>query len=698
MADGKPTNHDKYICTDQSKHIVQNQTSEDVFVTDQASVPPTVPVTNWTRTEMLGEGKTERTLASGAHIWTSKGLLNGATDGVHSTYLETEIQEHLVKGAKSQAPPYNYAEYRAPASLDLKIEGGFVLRTDDYSWQDKKNSFGVVVESQMQSAVLVDQSAILNACTLTRLDAWQVQREEGGDRKFGNEPGEGGDKDGLYLEVLEGASIQFTHQRLDTTTGEQPGSKPPICLKPSDAKKKHTTWQVVYEGFAKANEELYDTNDAGLSFSGSDIPNPCPDAMTMLNEAIQDVTGFKKEAKLSFDSSVEAYDPAAKRYKDTIEKAERNKKTKVTEGFDFDSREEDDAVTVEDKANAESLKKDAAMADARQEALKTLGTLLQLWNFKSKAPHINVSAEACAGKKTAKIMVYPKDPFEIDIFKAFGPALQSALTFLEGAKMVSTSISKIVGRVVTNQVSMAWLEKPSCKLSFQYQELTTDGESWGRKYYAVQVGRAYKLTFGFDPLLKIQWEVKASLFDIFGFFGRVVRWGAAAIDVSAALRLELMLDIGIFVNLSCKPTGEFDAPDFKLSIKPHFVVGLEINVAKAAKATVEAEFQGEVLVHKFRGNTCNEPSCAFEFTISGSTSMMIKGGVTFDLGGLAEIVEEHDKEPAPADAPSEDSHHKTARNDSELSFEFEYPIDAFTFPPKDDPNAGDVPVHLDWFT
>lgn len=625
------TNDGRTVATDRSLHLALNAEATDRF---ELQTGGKLAVQNATTSNALESGKTTRTYAGGAHIWTE----NGELDGKPSCYGEgvdlSQVRVGLRSGRFGADAIHQKANARPPCSRNLLVEQAGVVRSDDRSHQDHFNSYGTVHDSGGSEEAPLYLTQLEKSCTLMSLSGWQNTRDADGKavsdapgRSFGPEPGKE-DQDGSYLEVTHGARVQLEVVRNDTTT---------TLPRDPDCAKNHTHWQVYFSGKGMEGEPSHHRPAVIMGEEKvfiDDMPNPCPGLLSGLPELPE---SLKKE--LSLDGKVKFPDPTRARYDERVDKyvrGERRMKDDDVRHANYDSRDQS-KLTPEQLANAATSDKRQKMYAAAKEWAGAVNALRQYVGFLRSPSECVITARACSGAKSAKVRIFPGDKVELDVFAAFGPQIETILAFVEGAKLATTAISKIVGTVVAVYAEFEYLQSPTCAIGFQYQELDKSGTRRdGSKYYPVQVAPAYSITFGFDPLIKVSFGVKCSLFDLLGVIGRLIKKGADLLKIKADVGIELGIAASVKAGVTRHGDGQVAISGEGMTLKPRIEFFVVFQAGQALRAEVRATFVGEVTLGAFSQNTCGNVGCTFEATMSGRAFLHVTGAAAYDLGGLCE--------------------------------------------------------------
>jgi len=227
MADSA-SNQGKTIATKGTAHVARTFGPTDACIAPDMTV---VPFENYVPTTRLAEGRTLFTKIDNHAIWTMKGEVGPLSDPVHPPHN---------KGAVSQEF-YMQEANAAQGSPDVFAEGSPVVRTDDFTYQNAKNTSGYVDGSALNKASKSELTYLQKICAIV---AFEGKCSHDG-RGLGF-PTPGGTGDPYYLEVLSGDTITFTAERHDTT--QSPPEKEPKCRIGGD----HTKWIATRTGSVPA--------------------------------------------------------------------------------------------------------------------------------------------------------------------------------------------------------------------------------------------------------------------------------------------------------------------------------------------------------------------------------------------------------------------------------------------------------------
>ncbi len=548
MADSA-SNQGKTIATKGTAHISRTQGPTDVCI--NPAVPVTAPFPNFVPTTRLGAGQTVITKIDNKPIWTTKGVVGPPSLAPHPPF---------VIGAVS-GKPYQMEAKPIMGSTNVFAEGGALIRTNDPTFQNAKNTVGFVDGSRVAGNATNEQGFLQKICTLKVFEGVCDHK-----RKLGF-PAPGGKGEPSYLEVLSGDTIKFKAERYDTT--KTPQEKEPKCRLGGE----HTKWIAKRVGSVPA------------------------------------VTPKTKEGTgTEFEVGPELTDLSlAKLLGSPIGLGE------VSGGA---------AHTVASSAIKGSDGK-AIMEDSAKISTGTLVTPAQwflYWKIRENPPVITVQALACSGSKTATIKVFPTVGIKASLFSEHtDDVTKGFLAKVERVKKIAEIVQKIT-RLAGHEITVKFLVSPKVEFELQYLECKQEKGYFSTKYTPARVNRKWTLTVGFDPLIGVQGTIRVPLITFLPGLGPVAAKILTALQKRFPNAVVADLVFGFKIGFSFLFSIGRDEYDFPSNTGGKGKVFIELSMAlelglAGIKISFKASFPADISVGFFLGDT---PKSLLQLVIEGS--------------------------------------------------------------------------------
>lgn len=224
MGSETASNQNLAIVTDGTKHVAQNQGASDVCLNPANGAVK--PFKNHIPSTDLKALKTTKTKIDGHAIMVSRTFIGPPSKGDEAPF---------VIGAVS-GMPFNMWAKASGWSRDVKAEGAFVVRTDDPTVQNARNSAGTMDGSQLDGDETTVADYAKLKCSMRSLTGTS------GEKKLFKRSATATELN--YIEILTKESVDFVSERFDATdiTGD-PAIDPACTLEP-----KHTIWKVKRTG------------------------------------------------------------------------------------------------------------------------------------------------------------------------------------------------------------------------------------------------------------------------------------------------------------------------------------------------------------------------------------------------------------------------------------------------------------------
>ena len=219
------SNQGKAVVTNGTAHVAQNPGTIDVCFNPAVS-PQVKPFQNYIPSTDLKAGKTENTLIADKNIMTARTFIGPDSAGDEDPYTIGFVSAH----------PYNNWAKADSWSHDVKAEGFYIIRTDDVTQQNARNSYGTMDGSKLDGDETTVREYAVAKCTMNKLEGTS------GKRHLYKKSATATKED--YIEILTGETVEFVSERIDATdiTGDPP--KDPACALVPD----HTIWRILRTG------------------------------------------------------------------------------------------------------------------------------------------------------------------------------------------------------------------------------------------------------------------------------------------------------------------------------------------------------------------------------------------------------------------------------------------------------------------
>lgn len=574
----KTVNEDLLIVTQGSKHLCDTQKPTDkCFLKDKKTI---VPYRNYIPTSACDNPQaTQKTLIRNFRIVHNESKIG--TDFGKTPSKDDNFQGFGGGVANGQVYYKHANNYPDDHSKNVKVEGKWIVRTDDETQQNKRNCTGKFREGD--GGITEDElEALLNkGCTVESVKMECEHRDTTTDR----------------IGVLEGDTVTVTMTHVNDAEVEPAARAKPQCQVPrrkAEGKlpasaKKHPYFRITRSAYTKTSwrEALPAKTEekAGLTVKlakdwlgegkkeeaesksklapdPGDSPTPKKDTYDklgkvegapplngarQLREQRQDGTQIpaqQQRGRQEVDAQL-ARDMELRQMREAMSQGVRDQAKKVK-----DAEERFDAG----REATQSVIKAGSLAITTYNALKEI--------FNAKPVEVKVEALACAGAKVVTIAAYPPGSYGVNLldlkeFKAAFSAVRDTIAkvrdFLkkidqssvreEGAA-ADANLAITAGRF---QIAVWVLKDAAAELSVEYRELTRDSaapkEAPGRKKH--EVFRAYALDLKIDRLIGVYFSYSIPVSYATGAIGAFAQKLLDKVGADLNFKFEVELSVGI---------------------------------------------------------------------------------------------------------------------------------------------------------
>jgi hypothetical protein len=596
MAD-TTSNEGRTIATKGSSHQAVALAPDMCFV---PGLPPPLPFPNIAPSQRLAAGQTTRTQIGSQPIVTSIGQMGPPSDPAHAGVLG---------GASSGT--YRFEAQATTFSKDVHAEGNPVVRALDFTSQNHRNTFGIMVAGAHSTSIKAMSEDDKKKCTITKIEGTDGKRQLGypGKKKPGEEP--------TYLEILQEDTVTFTSHRHDIT--KYPNEEKPDCQRGPHTQWTATTMKKLADIKATKGPEVGETFKVEGTFA--------------LDFVTQKMTAAKKapEEEIKADTSRDETDWKAKKQAEAPGGSRASQLTRARINRERDAYRDKtgyglDAPPDPNKTKTEEQKK----SDDRNAALKSIGkgayAAVLLWLMKSNPPTIDVEALGCGGPKTALIKVFPgkKFTFEFDLgapqpgedSTIFG-LVRSACAKLKGALYIAEKLASLSGQ----QLAVRFMQGFKLSLTIEYKKCTQEKKSyWGNDVYTqARVNRTWELAVSSNPLIGANGKFNISLLNFaIPYMGQTV---GEALRRFKIVRADLFFSVAIGCNVSIAVgQDEYDFPTktgAKVAIDINLAMGVVLGTAGIDVLQFRAFFPGRLAAGLFLGD---RPGVLLQLVPEGSVA------------------------------------------------------------------------------
>jgi hypothetical protein len=589
----KTVNEDLLIVTQGSKHLADTTTPKDrCFLIDKKTV---VPYRNYIPTSACDDAEaTQKTLIRGHRIVHSESRIG--TDHGKIPSKDDNFQGFGGGVANGQVYFKHANDYPGSHSKNVKVEGKWIVRTNDETQQNKRNCTGRFREGD--GGITEDElEALLNKnCTVESVSAHCDHK--------------GRTTDTDRLGVLEGDKVTVTMVHVNDAEVDPAARKKPVCQVPrrkaqgklpADAKV-HPYFRVTRSAYPKTSWR---------------------EALPALTKEISGLTivlaeewlgkGPKKEEEGKLQIAKDPKDKPDKFKKDSYDQFGTVKGAPPLEGARMlrDQKEDDTHIPAQQargrqEANA-ALQRDMELRQMREamaqdtrdkvaalrerdkrfdegrertQAVKKLGaigltTIRAVQEiFHAKPVEVKVEALACAGAKVMTIAAYPPQSYKADVvelvksaLKVVKDAIDAVRKFLnkvqgahekeEGADAPAVEVAITAGRF---QFAVWFLADSAGELAMEYKELERDAagphEAVGRKKHEVFL--AYSLDIKFERLIGIKCSQSVPLSMATGALGAFAQRLLDRVGADLNVKFEIELSSGVSSALEWDQYGKIE--------------------------------------------------------------------------------------------------------------------------------------------
>lgn len=549
------SNHNRTIATKGSSHFARAFGAIDVC---HQPLPPK-PYVNFIPTTKLAKGQTVITKIEKQPIWTAIGEIGPKSSLPHPPHSLGLISG---KPHQGEATPITY-------SFDCIIEGNGVVRHNDITFQNSKNTIGKCDEAGLPPGSPEAIAFLKAKCTLTKLTG----KDDKG-RELGY-PGQKSADPPYYLEIKAQQTVDFISKRVDIT--EEPQVVDPACGQVPD----HTTWLITRTG---GNKPKVEKTHAGKLYT--------------------------------LDTSVTSLHPIA-------EMAVPGKGMKAgSSGHPLGGKtgtfaDPGDAAgdTADSKGKAKKYDNSRSSKVAVEGAITSLKGLYEFYQYWRDPCVIKVQAQACGGPKNAELRLFPRSKVDFKLSLATdgaagalkgnkaGQTLRNLIAMsVKKVKKITDVIAKIC-RLGGYTFTFKFLE--GLELAFEMEYLHCDktlvGE-WNQKLYTpAHVGLKWKFELVTNPMLEFGIEIPISLINfILPGIGETAAYWLRKLRIKADLVFTASLGFNVNVAVGRDKHNEITDQGGGFSIEPKIgaklALGAGINIA-----TFYARFDGKFHFQIFVG-------------------------------------------------------------------------------------------------
>jgi len=616
----KTVNEDLMIVTMGSKHLADTKTPADkCFLVDKKTI---VPYRNYIPTADCDNAQaTQKTLVRSFRIIHDKSKI-GMDHGAKPSKDEPAFAGFGGGTVNGQVYWKEANDFPGSHSKNVKVEGKWIVRTDDQTQQNHRNCLGTFREGD--GGITEDElEALLNkGCTLEAVITKCAHRDTAVDR----------------ISVLEGDTVTLEMNKHVNDAEVEPAARAkPVCQVPrrkaagklpADAKV-HPSWRVTRSAYAatswrpalpaltkeiqglkitlaeewlsKAKDKSKLTvnpdpkdkpktiKDTGANFGNVTSANPVVDGARMTRDQRANPTS----------------NPAAQARGEADQKAAAARDQELRAMREsFVGKSQDDVAKA--KANAAAMEK---ASENTQSAMKAGAIVLTTWDgvkaiFYAKPVEVKVEALACAGAKVITVAAYPPESYSVNLldlkeFKATFAAVRDTVSrvreFLRKIKHTGeqeegagASLAITAGRF---KVAIWILKDAAVELGVEYRELERDAagkEQIGRKKH--EVFRAFFLDLKIERLIGIQFSYSIPIAFALGALGQFIQ------KLMDKLGTDLSIDFS--VELSCGVSGRVEYDQYgKLTATKAQIAGVcKFTIALKGKAGSSASFSMSVTI------------------------------------------------------------------------------------------------------
>lgn len=609
----KTVNEDLLIVTQGSKHLCDTQKPTDLcFLIDKKTV---VPYRNYIPTSACDNAQaTQKTLIRGFRIVHNKSRIgqdHGATPSADDNF------QGFGGGVANGQVFYKHAnDYPGDHSKNVRVEGQWIVRTDDETQQNKRNCTGKFREGD--GGITEDElEALLDkGCTVESVSMVCEHRDTTVDR----------------IGVLEGDVVTVTMVHVNDAEVEPAPRAIPVCQVPrrkgegklpADAKV-HPYFRVTRSAYPKTSwrealpaktedipgttikigkdwigagpkketpskseiakdpgekpKTTYDSNKKLGEVKGA----PPLEGARMLRDQKEDGTGIPAQQARGREeaNAALARDMELRQMRESIVQAERQR---IQEKLA--AQKARDEAMDKGRENTQSVIKAGAIAISTYYALKEV--------FYAKPVEVKVEALACAGAKPTTIAAYPPGSYGVNLldlkefvtaFKAIKDTIAKVRDFLkkiDGAGEQEEGAGAEVAITAGRFAIAIWvLKQAAAEMSVEFRELTRDSvapkEAPGRKKH--EVFRAYMLDLKMERLVGIKFSYSVPLTYAAGAIGAFAQKLLDKVGADLSFKFDIELNAGV--------SGRFEFDEYgkiiwgrKAAVTPTVKFTLSLNAA-----------------------------------------------------------------------------------------------------------------------
>jgi len=574
----KTVNEDLMIVTQGSKHLCDTKAPTDAcFLVDKKTV---VPYRNYIGTSACDDGEAaQKTLIRGYRIVHSKSRIG--TDYGKTPSKDDNFQGFGGGVANGQVFYKHANDYPGSHSKNVKVEGKWIVRTNDETQQNKRNTTGKFREGD-GGVTEDDLEALLNkGCTVESVTTKCNHRDTPTDR----------------IAVLEGDKVTVTMVHVNDAEVEPAARAKPQCQVPRRkaqgklpaTAKVHPYFRVTRSAYPKTSwreampeltkeiagltivletewlgKEAKKKEEGGTGLQVAkdpkDKPKTTKDTYDKLGkvEGPPPLEGARQLRDLKQDDShipaqqARGHDEAqAQMNRDMQLRSMREQMANETKEA-VKAQKERDARFAEGRENTQAVKKLGAMAITSWNALKEV--------FYAKPIEVKVEAQACAGAKSVTVAAYPPGSYSVDLIelKEFKTAFKAAkdtiakvrdfLKKIDGAGEQEEGAGADVAITAGRFTIAVWvLKDAAAELGVEFRELARDSagkdEAIGRKKH--EVFRAYTLDLKIERLIGLKFSYSIPLSYATGALGAFAQKVLDKVGADLNVKFEVEFSVGV---------------------------------------------------------------------------------------------------------------------------------------------------------
>lgn len=540
------TNGGQNLATINTPHAGMTVGPTDVCKVPSNAIPKPFP--NTAPVERNPQGMTsKRTVVATNQIITVATTFGAPSDAAHEGKLGG-----ILSGS------YQGVAQVKVGSQDLRTEGKPPGRHLDETWQNKRNTDGILRDLKQALDAANKNAALLKRCTITAMVIKQDKKPR--------------ESVGGFLEIVEGSTCKVIATRKNMAAVTDPAKAPVADCKPPPEGWKDTKFRVVRTGgFVRQ----FNSTLGGAKALATGHP-PTDETQAGKGDEFLLTTKWVGDPPASASSQA-----AAQGTKGPSEALTRGAAAAQRTGLQMGQGPGADATIGQLLANEGQLLKDKAAFDAAKKkaqydaykktkdriqaneekykaqaataakVIKSLQAFRDVWSSLSP-PEISVTASACTGAYAGLVKVYPAGGFEFDVVEVAKTFFEPVSKALDGAQGLFRTILPKPGAdwdvgflnqsLVGGNAGKA--DPPVFKFGWEFKELERDAEDNGPKKHCVGVD--FSLVIGIQKFLFARADFSVSLFKVFGgAFGAVAAKILEWCNITFTLGIALEINVGV---------------------------------------------------------------------------------------------------------------------------------------------------------